>query len=121
MREPTRTAFEGGDTLLEHVGGRIHDPRINITQLLEAEKIGRMFRVAELVAGSLVNRYGTRPGRRVGFLASVEGFGSEFHRVRRVISDDFDNKTSDLGTMTARRVASRAAVTSRPRSLIFPI
>ncbi len=121
MREPTRTAFEGGDTLLEDVGGRIHNPRINITQLLEAEKIGRMFRVAELVTGGLVDRDSARPGRRVGFLASVEGFGSEFHKVRRLISDDFKNKTSDLRTMTALSVASRGAVTSRPRWLIFPI
>ena len=71
--------FECGDALLQYIRRRVHDTRVDVAELLQAEEVCGMFGVAELVAGGLVDRHGARSGGRVGLLASVEGLGSEFH------------------------------------------
>ena len=76
MGERTGTAFEGREALLEDVRRRVHDAGIDITQLLQAEEIRGVFRVAELVAGCLVDRDRARTGGRVGLLTGVQGFGA---------------------------------------------
>ncbi len=50
MGERTRAAFESREALLEDVRRRVHDAGVDITELLQAEEIRGMFRIAELVA-----------------------------------------------------------------------
>ena len=68
-------AFEGRDALLEHAGGRVHDPGVDVAELLEPEQAGRVRGVVEDVAGRRVDRHGAGVGRRVRLLAGVEGEG----------------------------------------------
>ena len=67
-----RAALDRGDALLEHVGGRVHDPRVDVAELLEGEQVRRVVGVFEDVGGRLVNRHGPRAGGRVGDLAGVQ-------------------------------------------------
>ena len=75
--EPERrdAALERGDALLEDVGGRVHDPGVDVPEFLEPEQPGGMRRVIEDVAGRGVDRDGAGVGRRVGLLAAMEGAG----------------------------------------------
>ena len=68
-RSPT---FQAGNALLQHVGGRVHDAGVDVAQLAQRKEVGRMFRIAELVAGGLVNGHGAAAGGRVGRLAGVQ-------------------------------------------------
>ena len=36
-RQPADAAFERGDALLEHVGGRVHDAAVDVAELLQRE------------------------------------------------------------------------------------
>ncbi len=57
--ERRHSAFQRGQPLFQNVGGRdCPDPRVDIAQFLQREQIGRVFGVAELVAGGLVDRHG---------------------------------------------------------------
>src|SRR4051794_11988864 len=64
--ERGRTAFEGGDSLLEHVAGWVHDAGVDVTELLEGEQVRRMLGPAELVGCRLVDRHSYRSCRRIG-------------------------------------------------------
>ena len=37
-------AFQAGQALLQHVGGRVHDPRVDVAELLQGEQIGGVLR-----------------------------------------------------------------------------
>ena len=54
--ERRRSAFQRRQPLFENVGRRIADPRVDIAQFLQREEIGRVFGVAELVGGRLIDR-----------------------------------------------------------------
>ena len=43
------SALQRRDALLQHVGGRVHDPRVDIPECLETEQAGRMLRALEYV------------------------------------------------------------------------
>ncbi len=62
--QPCRTAVERRKTLLEHVGRGIHQPRIDIAKLAQAEEVRRMLRVMKHVTGRGVDRH--RAGGRGG-------------------------------------------------------
>ena len=64
-------AFQGRHPLLEHVGRGIHQPRVDPTQFLQGEQVGRVLRALEHVAGGLVDGHGPRAGGRVGLLPGV--------------------------------------------------
>ena len=68
-------ALERGDALLEDVGRRVHDPGVDVPELLEPEEPRRVRRVVEDVAGRGVDRDGPGVRRRVRLLAGVEGPG----------------------------------------------
>ena len=70
-------AFQGGDALLEDVHGRVHDPRVDVAELLQREQPGGVVGVVEQVGGGLVDRHGPGFGGRVGLLAAVDGQGGE--------------------------------------------
>ena len=75
--EPRHAAFEGGDALLEDVGGGVHDARVDVAELLQGEQPGGVVGVVEDVGGRLVNRHRARRRGRVAFLAAVDGQGGE--------------------------------------------
>jgi hypothetical protein len=58
-RHPT---FKGSNALFQHVIGRIHDPRIDVAEFFQRKEIGRVFGIAELKRGRLINRHGDRTG-----------------------------------------------------------
>ncbi len=66
-------AFERGEALLEDSGGRVHDPGVDVAELLEPEEPRGVVGVLELVGGRRVDRHGAGAGGRVGLLAGVEG------------------------------------------------
>ena len=76
-RERADAAFERGHALLEHVLGRVHDPRVDDAELFEPEQRGRVLGVAEHERRRLVDRDGPGAGRRVGFCAGVDLTGLE--------------------------------------------
>ena len=81
--EGRHAALERGDALLEHVRGRVHDPGVDVPELLEPEQARGVRGVVEHVAGRGVDRHRARVRGRVRLLAGVqgEGLGSEGGRV----------------------------------------
>ncbi len=70
-------ALEGGHPLLEDGLGRVHDPGVDVAQLLQPEQGGGVGGVAEGVAGGLVDRHGPGPGGGVGHGSGVDLTGLE--------------------------------------------
>ncbi len=72
--EPQRAhpAFEGRQALLEHVGRGVHQPGVYPAHLLQGKEVGRVLRIAEAIAGGLVDGHGAGAGRGVGLLAGVQ-------------------------------------------------
>ena len=70
-----RRSVDGGQPLLEHVGGGVHEPRVDVAERSQGEEVGRVLGVAEHVAGGLID--GHRPGQGVlvGGVPGVEGQG----------------------------------------------
>ncbi len=77
--EGTGAAFERGDALFEDVGGGVHDPRVDIAELFEGEKIGGVVAIFEDVGGGLVDGDCAGACGGVGVLSGVEGESTEFH------------------------------------------
>ena len=67
--------LESGDALFEHVRGGVHDPGVDVAELLQAEEAGRVVGVVEDVARGGVDRDRSRLGRRIDTLAGVDGEG----------------------------------------------
>ena len=61
QRQRGDAAFERGDALLEHGLRRIHDPRVDVAELLKREQVARMLGRLELIGRRLVDRH--RDGR----------------------------------------------------------
>ena len=62
--------FQRADPLLEHGGGGIHEPRVDVPGLGEGEPSGRLGGILEHVGGGHVYRDCARIGRRVRILLS---------------------------------------------------
>ncbi len=75
----SHAAFKRCDALFEHVGGGIHDARVDVARHLQVEQVGAVLGVIEGVGGGLVDRHRHRPGGRVRAVASVDGEGFPFH------------------------------------------
>ena len=71
--KPRGAAFKRGDALLEHRGGRIADPRVDIAEGLQPEQRGRMIDAFEHVGRGLINRRRARAGGGIGLRAGVDG------------------------------------------------
>mmetsp|Transcript_3124 Transcript_3124/g.9532 ORF Transcript_3124/g.9532 Transcript_3124/m.9532 type:complete len:243 (+) Transcript_3124:1885-2613(+) len=56
-------ALEHGDALLEDIGSRVHEPRIDVAELREGEEVGRVLGRIEDVGRGAVDRDATRGGR----------------------------------------------------------
>ena len=74
-RERRRPALERRHALLERVLGRVHDPRVDVAELLEREQVRRVPGVAELVRGGLVDRHRDRTRVRVAAVPCVQDDG----------------------------------------------
>ena len=70
-------ALERGHAVLEHRLGGVHDPRVDVAELLEPEQRRRVRGVAEHVAGGLVDGNGAGAGGRIGRGARVDLLGLE--------------------------------------------
>eukprot|EP00966_Prymnesium_polylepis_P322312 7378582-Prymnesium_polylepis.1 len=101
--ERVRT-LEHADALLEHVGRRIHQPRVDVAQLLQREQLGRVLGRLEDVGRRAVDGHAARGGR-VGPVAGVEAQRVE----RRVLA-------RDLAVVHRQAVAGSHARRVVPRS-----
>ena len=77
VARPAAAAFEGGDALLENVGGGVHDAGVDVAELLESEEAGGVIGIVKDVGGGLVNRHGSRLGGGIDLLAGMNGQGCE--------------------------------------------
>ena len=68
-----RSSFEGGDALLEDIGGGVHDAGVDVAEFLQAKEPGGVIGVFEDVRGGLVNGDGARSRGRVRFLPGMHG------------------------------------------------
>ncbi len=104
--------FESGDALLEDVGGGVHDPRVDVPELLQAEQAGGVVGVVEGVRRGLVDRY--RPGVGAGgrLLAGVDlqclesVFRAHGSSPPVVSARGFDEKTASMMVRRSRRSRS---------------
>ena len=65
-------ALELGEPLLEHRVRRVHDPRVDVAELLEREQVGRVLGAVEDVRRRLVDRHRARVRRGIGLLPAVQ-------------------------------------------------
>ena len=79
QRQRRHAAFERRHALLEHVGGRVHDARVDVARDLQVEQVGTVLGVVEGVGRGLVERDGGGFGRRVGRIAGMYGKGLDAH------------------------------------------
>ena len=75
--QSARAAFQRCDALLEDVGRRVHDPRIDVAEFLKSEKIRRVICALKNVGGGLVDGHRPSSGRRIRSLPGVEGQSAE--------------------------------------------
>ena len=76
-------ALEGGQPLLEHVLGRIHDAAVDVAGHLEIEQVGPVLRAVEGVRHGLVQRYGYGFGDRIRGISAMDGDGVEAPMISR--------------------------------------
>ena len=76
-RQGADTAVKRCQALFEHVGGRIHQPGIDVAELLEAEEVGGMLRTFENVGRCLVDGNGAGEGLRSRESARHAGQGCQ--------------------------------------------
>ncbi len=72
------SAFEGCDAFLEHIRRRVHDPGVDISEILQREQRGGMLGVVEHIGCGLIDGHGTRIGRWVRRLTCMKLQGFEF-------------------------------------------
>ncbi len=76
-RQPGRAAVQRRQPLLQHIGGRVHQPRIDVAELFQGEQVGGVIGVTEYVTGRRVDRHRARVRGRVRFLAGMQRFGGQ--------------------------------------------
>src|SRR5690606_4877540 len=83
-------AFERGNALLEHALGRVHDARVDIAELLQAEQRRGMAGIIEYVGSGLVDRRDPRLGGRIRLCTCMDGERVETWRALRHVPLSFD-------------------------------
>ena len=78
-RKRRDTFFELRAALLQHVGRRVHDARVDIALDLEIEEVGAMLCIVERVGDGLVDGHGYGPGFGIRFEAGVDCECFVFH------------------------------------------
>ena len=82
-REGRHAAFERRDAFFENVGRRIHQPCVDVAELLEGEQPGAVRGVFELIGRRLVDRHRARTGGGIDVLTGVQLEGFEIHRMKQ--------------------------------------
>ena len=77
-------AFQRGDAAFQHRDGRIADAAVAIAFDFEIEQRGAVIGAVELVGDGLIDRHRDGFGRRVGFVAAVNGQRLVLHASRRL-------------------------------------
>jgi len=75
QRQRADAAFQRGQALLQHVGGGVHDARVDVARNLQVEQVGAVLGVIEGIRHGLVDRHRHRAGGRVGTVTAVHGQG----------------------------------------------
>jgi hypothetical protein len=70
-------AFQVGYPLFEHIGGRVHDPGIDIAEFFQGKEVGGVLAIFEQVRGRLVQGNSPAAGGRVNGLSGVELAGGK--------------------------------------------
>ncbi|MPN37523.1 hypothetical protein SDC9_185043 [bioreactor metagenome] len=65
------TALQRCHALLEDIGRRVHDPRVDVAEFLQREQVGAMVGAIEGVRRRLVNRHGAGVGARCRLLPGM--------------------------------------------------
>ena len=65
-------ALQVGETLFQHIRGRVHNTGIDVAQLFQGKQVGSLFRIFELIAGRLIDRHSPATGGGVGRIASMQ-------------------------------------------------
>src|SRR5690606_26594100 len=81
---------ERGNALLEHALGRVHDARVDIAELLQAEQRRGMAGIIEYVGSGLVDRRDPRLGGRIRLCTCMDGERVETWRALRHVPLSFD-------------------------------
>ena len=69
--------FERGESGLENALGGVHETGVDVADLAEREKVGRMIGVTELIGGRLIDRHDRRASGRIRLLTGVDLPGLE--------------------------------------------
>ena len=85
-------AFEQGNAPFEHRDRRIADPAVAIALGFEIEQRGAVIGAVELVGHGLIDRHRDGFGRRIGFVAAVNGQCFVFHASRRLSENTADSR-----------------------------
>ena len=124
-RQRGDTAFQCGDTLFEHVGGGIHDARIDVARHLQIEEVGAMLGIVERIGRGLVDRHRHGLGCRVRAVARMNRQGLQFHcgmslllagklrRMRRSLAWVNDPAQRSTAHLTRAEIAGKCARKSR--------
>ncbi len=76
-QQRTHAPLQAGDPLLDRVRRRVHQPRVDVAELLEPEQVRGVLGVLEDVGRGLVDRQGPGAGLGVGGLACMDLSGLE--------------------------------------------
>ena len=69
------SAVQGGQALLEHIVGGVHQAGVDVPEFLQGEQIGRVFGVPKVVGGGGVDGHGPGTGGWIRLLAGMKSFG----------------------------------------------
>ncbi len=72
LRPARQLRLSEAQFFFQHIGGRVHKPLVNITELGHVKKSGGMIGISELVGCCLINRNNTGTGYRICLLASMQ-------------------------------------------------
>lgn len=67
--------FECGDPLFKHIGCRIHQAGVDVSEFLQGKKVSCVFGVAENIGAGSVDRYAAASCCRVGAVTCVQDLG----------------------------------------------
>ena len=71
--QPADASFHGGQSLLQHVRRRIHQPCVDVAELLQRKQPARVSRVFEAIARCLIDRQRTAQRVRIHRLPRMKG------------------------------------------------
>ena len=75
--------LQGGDALLEHVGGGVHQAGVDVAEFAESEEVGGVLGIIKDEGAGLVEGNGACVGGGFRLVAGVEALGLEFHNKKK--------------------------------------